>query len=492
MRVAVLEGADQLQRWAPVLDELPRLRAVVVVDPSARTPADARFVRYSDLRGSHLPDHDRAEFERWTDAITPEQPLTVVYTSGTTGDPKGVVLSHRNVLHEAAAQEHLVPVPEHPRSIAYLPLAHIAERVLGIYLPLWTAGHVTTCPDPDELLAALVAVRPHGLFGVPRVWEKIAAGLRAKLDALPDEQAGLVERARDVSARVFRARSERAAIDAATEREHAELDERVLRPIRTAIGLDESARNFSGAAPIPASVLEFLASLGIQVHEVWGLSETTGAATANTPDEFVLGGVGKPLPGMEVSTADDGELFVRGPVVTPGYLQRDGTVQPAVDGNGWFATGDVGELDAQGNVSITDRKKELIITAGGKNIAPTRIEGLLRAHPLVGHAVAVGDGRRYVTARLVLDEQSGVEWAEARGIDVTGVAELAAHPAVLEEVDTAVQAANRELARVEQVKRHRVLDHPWVAGSPELTPKLSLRRRVIHERYRPEIEQLYR
>lgn len=490
-RVVVLEGTEQLKRWDPILDELPQLRAVVVVDQSARLPADARFVRYSDLRQDDHREHDQAEFEKWTDSVVPEQPLTVVYTSGTTGDPKGVVLSHRNVIHESMSQDLLAPVPDHPRTVAYLPMAHIAERVLGIYLPISNAGHVTMCTDPDELLPTLVAVRPHGLFGVPRVWEKIAAGLRAKLDALPEEQAELVRQAREVTSRAFRARSAQVALDPHTESQRAELDEQILGPIRTAIGLDESVRNFSGAAPIPAAILDFLASLGIDVYEVWGLSETTGAATVSTPEEFVVGGVGKALPGMEVSTAVDGELFVRGPVVTPGYLQRDGSVLPAVDEHGWIPTGDVGTVDERGIVSITDRKKELIITAGGKNIAPTRIEGLLRTHSLIGHAMAVGDGQRYITALLVLDEQSGFAWAKARGIEVTDIASLATHPDVLAELDKAVAAANQSLARVEQVKRYRVLDHPWTAGSAELTPKLSLRRRVIQERYRSDIEQLY-
>lgn len=489
-RVVVLEGAEQLQRWEPIFDELPQLRAVVVVDDSTLLPNDARFVRYSALRPVALPEHERAEFERWTDAVTPDQPLTVVYTSGTTGDPKGVVLSHRNVVHEATSQDHLAPVPEHPRSIAYLPLAHIAERVLGIYMPLVHAGHVTICPDPDQLLATLVAVRPNGLFGVPRVWEKIAAGLQAKLDEMPDEQ-GILKRARELSSRVLQARSRGGATDEATAAEHTGLDEQVLGPIRSAIGLDEAARTFSGAAPIPTSVLEFLASLGIAVHEVWGLSETTGAATANAPDDFVLGRVGKPLPGVEVSTGDDGELFVRGPVVTPGYLRPDGGIEPATDEDGWLPTGDVGAVDERGFVAVTDRKKELIITAGGKNIAPTRIEGLLRAHPLISQAVAIGDQRRYVTALIVLDEQAGAEWAKARGIDATDPADLAAHPDVLAEIESAVAAANDSLARVEQIKRHRVLDHPWIAGSAVLTPKLSLRRRAIHDRYRDEIEQLY-
>src|SRR5690606_8049751 len=254
---------------------------------------------------------------------------------------------------------------------------------------------------------------------------------------------------------------------------------------------DRSVRNFSGAAPIPTGVLEVLASIGLPVYEVWGLSETTGAATVSIPDCFNIGAVGRPAPGMEVKTAEDGELLARGPVVFSGYLQQDGTVKPATDEQGWFPTGDMGTVDSRGLVTVTDRKKEIIITAGGKNIAPTRIESLLRAHPLIGQAAAIGDGRRYITALLVLDEETTPAWAEAHGIPVTDIPELATPPQVRAELDAAVARANSELARVEQIKRYHVVRGVWTPESGELTPKLSLRRKVILERYREEIDQLY-
>ncbi|MFF3484328.1 AMP-dependent synthetase/ligase [Streptomyces sp. NPDC002701] len=487
--VVVLQGKQEMDRWQPVLKELPHLRAVVVLDWEAAPPDDPRFVSYAAVRGAVPPD-DTA-FEALTDAVTPDQPLALVYTSGTTGEPKGVVLTHRNVIYESLMQDQLVPVPQHPRSLAYLPLAHIAERVLGIYMPICNAGHVTICPEPDQLLPALLAVRPQGFFGVPRVWEKLAAGLQTKLAALDGQQTDAVAQAQKIALEVYRLRCDGKDIPAQLTEPLEHLDEQVMRPLRAAVGLDDCRRAVSGAAPIPVSVLEFLASVGLPVYEVWGLSETTGAATVSTPEVFAPGSVGRPGPGIEVREGDDGELFVRGPVVFAGYLQDDGRIESATDEQGWLPTGDVGTVDSRGLVTITDRKKEIIITDAGKNIAPTRIESLLRAHPLIAHAAVIGDRRRYVTALLVLDAETAPLWAKAKGITECDLGALAGNPVVSAVLDGAVAEANAVLSRAEQVKKHRVLAGPWTAESGELTPKMSLRRRAIDELHAAVIESMY-
>ncbi len=480
--VVVLEGPAELARWAPALAEMPALRGVVLVDHND-SDNDSGHTRYVDLLSA---GHDAP----LTD-VGQNDPVAMIYTSGTTGDPKGVVLSHRNVLYQCALQELVQPGPAHPRTVAYLPLAHIAERVLGIYQPVYTAGHVTICADPGRLPATLTAVRPQGFFGVPRVWEKFAAGAQQMLSALDGERRAVIDQARELATKAYRIRGGGGTLPDDLAEALARADQAVLRPLRERFGLGEATRLGSGAAPIPVEVLEFFGSLGITIMEVWGLSETTGAATSTFPDRYRAGTVGLPMPGMDLRLAADGEIEVRGPLVFPGYLRADGRIEPAVDADGWLPTGDIGTFDDDGLLRITDRKKELIITASGKNIAPSKVESLLRAHPLIGHAVVVGDRRPYLTALLTLDEEVAPAWAAAQGLSGVDLEDLAAEPRVRQEMAAAVARANEALSRPEQVKAFQVLDHAWGPESGELTPTLKLRRRVIEVRYRDVIEELY-
>lgn len=271
--VLVLEGEEQTRSWGPVLDDLPDLRAVVVLDWNAATEGDKRFVSYQAVRGSG--PLDTVTFEALTDEITTDQPLSVVYTAGTTGEPERVVLTHRDVIHESFTQARLLALPKHPRTVAHLSPAHIAERMLGVYLPVCAAGHVTICRDPAQLPATLLHVRPHAFFGVPGVWEKLAAALRARLG----EESG---EARELALETYRLRSATGSVPANLSERLTRLDEQELRPLRAAIGLDHCRGASSGAAPVPTAVLETLASVGLPVHEGWDLGETTGAATAGT------------------------------------------------------------------------------------------------------------------------------------------------------------------------------------------------------------------
>ncbi|EID55486.1 AMP-dependent synthetase/ligase [Saccharomonospora xinjiangensis] len=491
--IAVVAGSDELSRWRPVLDDLPGLRQVVVLDREAVPEDDDRFLSYAVLRerGSALHAESPETFERLTDVIEPDDPLSMIYTSGTTGVPKGVVLSHRNAIHEAIAVHEMHAAPPHLANIAYLPLAHIAERELSIYIPVVRAGHVHTLADPTAIVAALTRVRPQSFFGVPRVWEKMVAGLRNMLAGVPEDRRNALLAAADLVREGYRLRGAGAKVPPELADRIAEIDRTVIAPLRVLLGLDRLLFASSGAAALPEEVLYFMAGLGVEIHEVWGLSETTGAATSNHAGAFRAGSVGKPVADVEVAVADDGELLVRGPIVFLGYLREDGSVEAATDSEGWFATGDIGSIDDDGFVTITDRKKELIITAGGKNIAPTRIESLLKEHPLIGQAVAIGDNRPYVTALVVLDDEIAPGWAAVRGIETDDLTALADHPAVRAEIDRAVESANERLARVEQVKRYRLLTRAWTPETGELTPTLKLKRRVITDRYRSDIDALY-
>ncbi|MBW6436302.1 long-chain fatty acid--CoA ligase [Actinoplanes hulinensis] len=492
--IVVLENQAALERWQPILDDVPEIRRVVVVDAENTGDSDTGRVvslRQVAVRGSAAHQADPAAFEKAWREVRPDQPVTLLYTSGTTGDPKGVVLTHHNVIYQTVVMRHTIDTPEHTESLAYLPLAHIAERVLGVYNPIYRAGHVTICSDPAQLLAGLVKIRPVSFFGVPRIWEKMVAGVQAQLAGADPQIKAAVDMAREVALQVHRLRGAEQPVPGELAAKHATLDAQVLKPLRARLGMDNMLWAGSGAAPIPVEVLDYLASIGIDVLEVWGMTETTGTATINTPEHFRTGSVGRPNGGMEIRLAEDGEILVRGPLVCAGYLRADGGIEPITDADGWLATGDVGVLDDEGFLTITDRKKELIINSSGKNISPAQIENLLRAHPLIAQAVAVGDRRPYVTALIVLDEEIAPLWARSKGLPSSAVAELASDPVLIAEIEAAVAVANAKLSRPEQVKTFRILSRSWTPETGELTPTLKLRRRVIQERYAGEIGALY-
>ncbi|WP_368367281.1 long-chain fatty acid--CoA ligase [Actinomadura sp. WMMA1423] len=428
---------------------------------------------------------------RWQ-AVRPEDTVTLLYTSGTTGDPKGVLITHSMVLHEAEMVERSSVLPEHPAGISYLPFAHIADRVLSYYLPVRLASHVHFCPDPAQLTSVLGAVRPHSFFGVPRVWEKIMAGIQAVLSAERDEaKKRAVAAALDAGRAYVTAQEHGGTLTPEIAEAFERADQAVLTPMRALLGLDRVLQASSAAAPLPVEVARFFAGLGLKIFDAYGMTETTGAITANLADSFKLGTVGRPFPGVELKLADDGEILVRGATCTPGYLDRPDATADLIDSDGWVHTGDVGRLDGDGFLTVVDRKKELIITAGGENIAPSLVENRLKEHPLIGQALAFGDRRPYVIALITLDGEVAPVWAAAHGIEATDLAALADHPLVLEEVARAVEDANARLARVQQVKRWRLLTAEWTAESEELTPTLKLKRRVVHTKYAADIDALY-
>ncbi|MFG3438630.1 AMP-dependent synthetase/ligase [Nonomuraea sp. NPDC047897] len=488
-RFAVLGGPDDLARWEDVLDRLPGLRRVIMLEGA---PAGDRFLAWDDflaLGRSALAADPAAVEARWR-AVTPDDVVTVLYTSGTTGMPKGVPLTHHNVLYEVAATNRMTGLPELGTQISYLTYAHIAERVLSLYLPLAKASHVHFCTDLADLGATLGQVRPMLFFGVPRVWEKMMARLLAVLAAQPQEQQDAVRRAMAAGLAYVEAGQYGHTVTPEIRAAFEQADESLLSIVRGMIGFDRARWTATGAAPLPAEVQRFFAGLGLKVIDVYGMTETTGAFTANSPDCYRLGSVGRAEPGAEVRIAEDGEILTRSPLNTRGYLNRpDGTAE-LIDADGWLHTGDIGTVDDDGFYRVIDRKKELIITSGGENISPAGIESQLKEHPLIGQALAYGDNRPYPVAVLTLDAEVAPGWAAARGVEGS-LAELAVHPEVLKEVEAAVAAANAKLARVQQVKRWALLGAEWTAETEELTPSLKLKRRVVHAKYADVIESLY-
>jgi long-chain acyl-CoA synthetase len=462
--------------------DTPSLRAIVVAgnDPAGEVPAGT--LSFDDVAAG-APVDVRAAAE----ATDPLQLLTVIYTSGTTGPPKGVMLDHTNVLAAYKGIVHFMPDsdPDEQRVVSYLPMAHIAERNVGYYNHLLWGGEVVPCPDIAQLSAYLVAVRPTLLFGPPRVWEKLAAGIQAAVAARPVEDRERFEDALAIGRKVqtLKARGEQLPPDLAEQ--WAFVEDVAFRPLRAMVGLDQCSVAFSGAAPIPAEVIDFLRDLGLEMSEIYGMSENTGGMTWE-PHLVRSGRVGRAYPETEVITAPDGEVLCRGAIVFKGYLNDPERTREALDEDGWLHTGDIGEFDADGYLKIVDRKKELLITAGGKNISPANIEAALKTIPLVGQAMAVGDAKPYLVAVLTLDP-------DATSVRFPGrhLADVARDPAVLAELATAVAETNGRFSNVEHIRRFVVAPEEWLPDSDTLTPTMKLKRRGVLGRYAQEVEAMY-
>jgi long-subunit acyl-CoA synthetase (AMP-forming) len=472
-RVIVTERAF-LDTVLAVREKVESLEHVVVVDGEAPEGT----ISVEELEGMGDPGFD---FEASWRAVEPEDVLCLIYTSGTTGPPKGVQLTHSNMLGVWRAVDQVRPVKPGGRGISFLPTAHIADRWAGLYAQMIYGSTVYCCPNPREMVAYSIEVKPTAWGGVPRIWEKLKAALEAGMAAEQDaEKRKATEWAMEVGLRRADAYMDGGVPDE-LQAEWDRADELVLSKVRAMLGLDEVESFVVGAAPTPPEVLKFFLALGIEICETWGMSETSAIATFNPPGRIRVGTVGPPIPGTEVKLAEDGEVMVRGPQVMLGYRNMPEKTAEALTEDGWILTGDVGEFDEEGYLRIVDRKKELIINAAGKNMSPANIEAKLKAaSTLIAQAVAIGDNRPYNVALIALDPET----LAARGA-------APEDPAVAEEIAAAVEAANERLSRVEQIKRHKVLSGEWLPGGEELTPTMKLKRRPIERKYDAEIEALY-
>ena len=481
-KVAIIESAFA-EVFGKAREQLPGIETLVVIDGDG---GDHTLAELEQLD----PEFDTTETVA---AVGPDDLLTLIYTSGTTGPPKGVQLSHRNLMALTASVDDIVDFPERgAKVISWLPAAHIAERGAHYYLPVIRGCTVYICPNPREIVAFLPKVRPTWFFAVPRIWEKLKAGLEASLAALPSEQAEAATAGLEAALTALRMEQAGEEVPEELAAAVAKADESMFSVLRHQLGLDEVVAVNVGAAPTPLEVLEFFHAIGIPIGELWGMSETCGTATINPPARIKLGTVGPPVPGVEIRLADDGEVLVKGPVTMAGYRNMPEKTAETIDSEGWLATGDIGELDEDGYLKIVDRKKELIINAAGKNMSPANIESHLKAaSPLIGQAIAIGDRRPYNVALITLDPDFVPVWAKQNGHEDKPMADLAGEDELIAAIQAGVDAANEKMARVEQIKKFTVLDTDWAPGGDELTPTMKLKRKPIAEKYGDEIEALY-
>jgi long-chain acyl-CoA synthetase len=481
-KIVVVEDEEQMEKIRSVRGDCPKLEQVIRMTGSSD---DAISMKDLETRGSEL---DTADWEQRWSSVTPEDVCTLIYTSGTTGPPKGCVITHGNYRSMLDMVNSVSVMEEEELTYLFLPLAHsfavliqFGSFDLGAAIAYWEG-------DPLKIASNLVEVRPTYFPSVPRIFEKIYAGANAKADAAGGLTKVVFNWAIGVGKKVKAAEREGREPGPLLKAQYAIADRQVLSKIRGLFG-GRLRLAVSGAAPINPEILRFFEAAGVLVLEGWGMTETSTAATISTPDDYKIGTIGKPFPGCEVRIADDGEILVKGPNVFQGYYKNEkATSETLVDG--WLHTGDIGEMDSDGYLKITGRKKDIIITAGGKNITPANLEAEIKQHPLVSQCVVIGDRRPYLVALVTLDPDEAVSYAKQHDLP-EDPEELAANPKVKAEIDAHVDQINRKFARVEQVKKIKILPHDLSQARGELTPTLKVKRAAVASEYEGEIDALY-
>ncbi len=481
-KVAIVEDQGFYEAFSKVRSSLSSLDKLGIIRTDGSAGAD---FTYEELLASEPVDLEEA-----AKIASPEDLATLIYTSGTTGPSKGVMIDHANVCWTVECIKAAANLDTYAgkRIVSYLPMAHIAERMMSHYQTLFVGYEVTCCPDPALFAAYANEVHPNIMFGVPRVWEKIYGGVQAALAMDPEKEKAVMDGVAAAGPIV-----EKMTWGTATQEEietYEFLDAVAFSTIRGLVGLDQLDFAVTGAAPIPAEMLAWFRTIGVPLSEIYGLSETSGPLTW-APYKVKPGLVGEAVPGLEMKLDEEGEVMCRGGNIFRGYLNQAEKTAEVLDDEGWFRTGDIGEIDDDGYLKIVDRKKELIITAGGKNLSPSNLEAALKMIPLVGQAIAIGDARPFVSALVVLDPDVAPGWAAAAGIEYGSLEELAENPAVVAEIESAVGEAMAGFNNAEKVKKVRVLGEEWLPDTELLTPTSKLKRRGIHAHFADVIEELY-
>ena len=492
-KVVFAEDESQRAKIEQIRADLPNLKLCVVLDGAGVSGDDDFYVTWQDLlaEGERFLAAQPGEYDQRSRAAKADDLLAVIYTSGTTGPPKGTMLSHRNAVWTLASLHEVLEAGNDDRKLSFLPLSHVAERTSSEYLQLqqgfeiWFAGGIETIGDD------LKACRPTIQFVVPRILEKQYDGIMKLLDSLPDEQRTGALQAIELGKQRARLEQQGQSLPDELEAKWQEADGALFALARGALGYDALKALISGAAPVSLDLLEFFRAIGVPVSEVYGQTEDHGPTTINRIENWKLGSVGYAIPGGEVRIAEDGEILYRGPNVCMGYYKNDEATRELIDDEGWLHSGDIGVMDDDGFVTITDRKKDIIITAAGKNIAPQVIEQKLKFSPWVSQAVVIGDRRKFVSALLTLDQPAVEQFAEQKSIAYDSFADLTRHPDIVGLIEAHVAEVNAELANVEQVKQFRILPEDFSVDNGTITPTMKIKRKPINERYGEMIEDMY-
>ena len=511
-KIAIVGDKELFEEVNKAKKDCPKLKAIVLINDYENYKDLDYVYSYHELinKGYEINSNDSSKLDHAISTITPDTLACLIFTSGTTGKPKGVMISHKNVLWTIESLfGQMIPAKKFPRIVSYLPMAHIAARAGDHYQAIYRVGQIFPVPVLEDMKDALPTIKPSVFLAVPRVWEKFKAGLQVRIDENPKKD--LIDKAIKNGLEKVELEQAGKKVPFAIALKHKVFSKLVFSKFKDGLGISDTEYFVTAAAPMNQDVHKWFHAIGIDVTEIYGMTEDTGPATIGVPGNAVetftkklnseglnipsvlnpIGKVGIPIPGTEVKVLEDGELCIKGNHVAQGYYKSEDQTKETFDGEGWLHTGDLAEIDNEGYVKIIGRKKEILITSAGKNIAPVELEDLIKPHQLIGQICVVGDGKKYLTALIVLDGDGGAEaWAADNGVEYS-IKDMAKNSKVIDAIQKQVDEANSKVAQVQQIKKFIVLEKEWTDSSGELTPTLKLKRNVIAETYHDQIESMY-
>jgi len=488
-KVVFVSNPEQAAKVAETRERAPHLQHVVRMQEGSFPPNTIGLDEVRAKGRAALADNPAAVRQR-ADAVMPDDLATIIYTSGTTGKPKGVMLTHDNLVSNVVASHKVLTVGPDSVVLSFLPLCHVFERMAGHYLMLKAGATIAYAESIDKVAQNMGEVRPTLMASVPRLYEKMRLRILENVEAAPPLRQKLFHWALGVGRQMLRHEVAKTRPPLGLKLKHRVAAALVFKKIKQRVG-GRLQVFVSGGAPLPQEIAEFFASAGLRILEGYGLTETSPVICVNRPDDYKPGTVGPPIEGVEVKIAADGEILSRGPHIMKGYYKDPEATAEVIDPDGWFHTGDIGEIDERGFLRITDRKKDIIVTSGGKNIAPQPIESRLKRNPLVGEIVVVGNRRNYPAAVIVPAFENLEAWAKKQGVDSATRSALIAAPAVRALYDGIVAEANGMCAQYEKIKRVSIIDKEFSIATGELTPTMKVKRRVVEEKFKDVIDAMY-